>query len=180
MRGARPDGERPLVVLLLPERLEEFALRELAEDLLQADGVVAVDPPRASYAAQARIPDAFGVTIAHRQARRLRRRLPGTPAAIAIFHPAQYPLARGLVGQLPGCELWYGRVDRPEIDAPRRRRARLAELHVMAAGRAALTFVPTQELAREEALAGREAVVVDDDRAPLWERLGRVLVAGAR
>lgn len=180
MRGVRRDGDRPLLVLLLPERLEDFALRELAEDLLAADAVVAVDPPRTSYAALARIPDALGVTIAHRQARRLRRRLPGTPAAVAIFHPGQYPLARGLIGQLPACELWYGRIDRPEVGAPPRLRARLEELHVMAAGRAALTFVTTDELGREETLAGRQAVLVGADRAPLWERLGRVLRPAAR
>jgi hypothetical protein len=168
----------PLMVLLLPERLEAFEQRVLAEDLLQATGVVAVDPPRASYRALARIPDAIGVSIAAKQARRLRKRLPGVPRAIAIFHPGQYPLARGLLAQLPDCELWYGRVSRPEADAgDGPARERLQELHVMAAERAALTFVTSDGLGREEALAGRRAVTVEPggDHAPLWDRLARVL-----
>ncbi len=164
-------ADRRLLVLLLPEPLEAFGERRLAEALLGAEGVVGVDPPRISYAAQARIPDVFGVAIAHRQARRLRRRLPGAPAAVAIFHPGQYPLARAIVAQVDGCELWYGRVDRPEAHAPERRRPRLAELHVLASGRAALTFTTSDELGREEALAGRRATRVDDDDAPLWDRL---------
>jgi hypothetical protein len=172
----RPDEQ--LMVLLLPERLESFRQRAIAEDLLQADGVVAVDPPRTSYARLSRIPDAFGVSIASKQARRLRRRLPGTPHGVTIFHPAQYPLARALLTQLPDCELWYGRVSRPEAEleeGPARRR--LEELHILAAERAALTFVTTDELGREEALAGRRAVAVAPgvDHAPLWNRLPRVL-----
>jgi hypothetical protein len=170
------------MVLLLPERLERFEQRALAEDLLQAEGVVAVDPPRTSYGRLGRIPDAIGVSIASKQARRLRKRLPGVPAAVTIFHPGQYPLARALLTQLPECELWYGRVSRPEADAPEGPpRRRLEELHVMAAKRAALTFVTTAELGREEALAGRRAVTVDpgDDHTPLWDRLARVLGAGA-
>lgn len=169
------------MVLLLPERLEDFEHRTLAEDLLQADGVVAVDPPRTSYGRLARIPDALGVSIASKQARRLRRRLPGVPHGVAIFHPAQYPLARGLLAQVPECELWYGRVSRPEADLPDGPvRRRLEELHVLAAERAALTFVTTDELGREEALAGRRAVAVEPggDHAPLWDRLARVLGLG--
>jgi hypothetical protein len=171
----------PLLVLLLPERLEAFEPRELTDDLMQADGVVAVDPPRTSYRVLARIPDAFGVSIASKQARRLRKRLRGEPKAVAIFHPAQYPLARGLLTQLPGCELWYGRVSRPEADAPEGPvRRRLEELHVMAAERATMTFVTDDALGREEALAGRRAIRVDPgaDHAPLWDRLGRVLGVG--
>lgn len=170
--------DKPLMVLLLPDRLEHFAARPLADDLLEADGVVAVDPPRTSYRALARIPDAFGVSIASKQARRLRRRLPGRPAGLTIFHPGQYPLARALLTQLPDCELWYGRVSRPEgTDHDGAARRRLAELHVMAAERAALTFVTDDELGREEALAGRQAVRVecDGDHAPLWDRLHRLL-----
>src|SRR3954447_10316601 len=106
--------DRRLLVLLLPEPLETFEQRRLAEDLMQSRGVVAVDPPRTSYGSLARIPDALLVSIASKQARRLRRRLPGTPRAVAIFHPAQYPLARGILAQLPETELWYGRFGRPE------------------------------------------------------------------
>jgi hypothetical protein len=171
-----PSSTDPLMVLLLPERLEEFRHRALAEDLLQAQGVVAVDPPRTSYRALARIPDAFGVSIASKQARRLRKRLRGVPRGVTIFHPGQYPLARGLLTQLPECELWYGRVSRPEADATDEAlRRRLEELHVLASERAALTFVTDDELGREEALAGRRAVTVESDNSVLWERLGRVL-----
>ena len=167
------DGYDRLVVLLLPERLEDFAWRSVAEDLLQAPGVVAVDPPRTSYRRLARIPDAFGVSIASKQARRLRKRLPGTPAAIVIFHPGQYPLARALLVQLPECELWYGRVGRAEHEAPAQDRERLEELHVMAAERATLTFAHDDDLGREEAAAGRQCVMIDPgrDHGPLWDRL---------
>jgi hypothetical protein len=130
-----------LLVLLLPERLEAFAHRGLAEGLLRAGGVVVVDPPRAGYASLARIPDAFGVTIASKQARRLRRRLPGVPGAVAIFDPGQYPLARGLLAQVPDCELWYGPVVEPADGAQRRQ----ADLHAMAAGRAAVRFDPAAD-----------------------------------
>jgi hypothetical protein len=171
--GVGRDGNDRVVVLLLPERLEDFAWRPLAEDLLQAPGVVAVDPPRTSYDRLARIPDAFGVSIASKQARRLRRRLPGTPAAVAIFHPGQYPLARGLLVQVPDCELWYGRLGRPEASAAARDRERLQELHVLAAERASLTFADEDELGREEAAAGRQCVMIDPgrDHGPLWDRL---------
>ncbi len=129
------DGPR-LLVLLLPDPLEAFERRALAEELLRAPGVVAVDPPRTSYRRLARIPDAVGVSVATKQAKRLRRRLPGTPAAVAIFDPAQYPLARGLVVQA-GAELWYGPTAAPAGAEPR-----LEELHVMASERAALVFDP--------------------------------------
>jgi hypothetical protein len=175
---ARPDDRR-LLVLLLPERLEAFALRPLAEDLMKVPGVVAVDPPRTSYGSLARIPDPLLVSIASKQARRLRRRLPGTPRAVAIFHPAQYPLARGILVQLPETELWYGRFGRPETDEPvAKLRRRLAELHLLAAERSTLTFVNSDELGREEADAGRQAVVVDPgaDHGPLWARLASLRI----
>jgi hypothetical protein len=178
-----PADSSPLLVLLLPDPLEAFKPRALADDLLQAKGVVAVDPPRTSYLSLARIPDAFGVSIALKQARRLRRRLPGEPRAVAIFHPAQYPLARGLLTQLPEAELWYGRLGRPEEDADdERRRKRLAELHVLAAERSSLTFVASEELGREEALAGRKAVMVEPgaDHGPLWDRIASLRVGTHR
>jgi len=62
----------------------------------------------------------------------------------------------------PDCELWYGRWDRYEdaYDASPKMRARLTELHEMAAARSALTFVASDELARQETSMGREAAVV--------------------
>ena len=173
------DPTNRLLLLLLPERLEAFDQRPVAEDLMKAPGVVAVDPPRTPYGVLARIPDAVGVSIAIKQAKRLRRRLPGEPRAIAIFHPAQYPLARGLLAQLPECELWYGRLGRPEDEAADERlRRRLNELHVLAAERSSLTFVHSEELGREEAMAGRKAVMVDPgaDHGPLWDRIASLRV----
>jgi hypothetical protein len=152
--------ERNLLVLLLPRPLEGFILRDQAEDLLRSPGVVAVEPARLPYGALGRLPDGISAGIAALQAKRLD--LPGTPRAVAIFHPFQYPLARGILGQYPGCELWYGRWDRYEraYDAAGRTRARLELLHEQAAARSALTFVASEELARLEREAGREPVLV--------------------
>ncbi len=47
-RAARATGEEPppICVLLLPRELEHFILRDQAQDLLGAPGVVAVEPAR--------------------------------------------------------------------------------------------------------------------------------------
>jgi len=94
-RAARAGSEEPppICVLLLPRELESFILRDQAEDLLTAPGVVAVEPARVPYGAYLRIPASVADGIAATQARRLR--LPGIPRVIVIFHPLQYPLARG-------------------------------------------------------------------------------------
>src|SRR3954447_9380064 len=92
-----PRGqEAALAVLLLPEALERFSLRTQAEDLLRAQGVVAVDPPRLSYAATARLPELAGELLASRQGHRLLRALrrAGRPRVVIMFKPAQYLLAR--------------------------------------------------------------------------------------
>jgi hypothetical protein len=155
----------PICVLLLPAPLEGFILREQAEDLLRADGVVAVDPPRMPYGAFGRMPAALGDAVAARQARRLartlRRRL-GEPRVVVIFHALQYQLGRALISALPGCELWYWRWDRYEraYDANERLRARLEEFHERAADRAALVITVSDELARLEGLAGRRPTLV--------------------
>ena len=161
-----PSSEhRPICVLLLPRPLEQFILREQAEDLLRAPGVVAVDPPRLPYGVVARVPDGVASALGARQAKRLLkvlRRDRGEPRAVVIFHPLQYPLARALVASSPGCELWYGRWDRYEhaYDAGPRQRERLAALHELAAARSSLTFVASQKLADLEHEAGREARIV--------------------
>ena len=152
-------------MLLLPRELERFILREQAEDLLRAPGVVAVDPPRLPYGAFGRLPGLVGDALAARQARRLvraLRRRRGEPRVVVVFHPLQYQLARAVLALCPGCELWYGRWDRYEraLDAPPRLRARLEALHDAAASRAALTFAASGELARLEHEAGRQAEVV--------------------
>jgi hypothetical protein len=152
--------DQPLLVLLLPRPLERFILRDQAEDLLHAPGAIAVEPARIPYGAVGRAPAPVGAWMAAQQARRLR--LPGTPRAVAIFHPFQYPLARALLAREPDAELWYGRWDRYEeaYDAGPRTKRRLQELHAQAAERAALTFVASGALAELETDAGRRAVLV--------------------
>ena len=50
------DELPPIGVLLLPRALESFILRDQAEDLLSAPGMVAVEPARMSYGAYLRLP----------------------------------------------------------------------------------------------------------------------------
>lgn len=153
-------ADLPLLVLLLPRTLEEFILRDQADDLLRSPGVVVVEPGRVRYGALGRLPVGLRDGLAAMQARRMR--LPGTPRAIAIFHPFQLPLAAALQQRYPGCELWYGRWDRYEhaYDAGPRLRERLAELHELAAARSSLTFAASRALADIETEAGRDAVLV--------------------
>src|SRR3954470_25081586 len=154
-RAARAGGEepQPICVLLLPRELESFILRDQAEDLLAAPGVVAAEPAPVPYGAYLRIPASVPDGIAATQARLLR--LPGIPRVIVIFHPLQYPLPRGLIAQHPEAELWYWRWDRYEVayDATARQRDRLEELHLAATLRAAVTVVVSEApgaLPREE------------------------------
>src|SRR5213083_2019372 len=152
--------DRPIAALLLPRTLEGFILREQAEDLLRAPGVVAIEPARVPYGAFGRLPVALADALAAAQARRLR--VPGRPRAIVIFHPLQWPLARALLTRWPRAELWYGRWDRYEraYDAPPKLRERLDALHAAAAERADLVFVASGKLADLERDAGREAEFV--------------------
>ncbi len=156
-------NERPLAVLLLPRPLERFILRDQAEDLLQAPGVVAVDPARVPYGAVGRLPRPVAFGMGASQARRLVRALPGVPRVVVVFHPFQVPLAFALLDRLgDDAELWYGRWDRYEeaLDAGPRTKARLLELHEMAARRSALTFVASDALGELEREAGRDATLV--------------------
>lgn len=178
-----PQASRPpLCVLLLPRTLESFIQREQAEDLLRAPGVIAVDPPRLRFGAVARMPAALGDAIAARQARRLLGELrgQGDPRVFVIFHPVQYPLARALLAQCPGAELWYSRWDRYELayDASEATRARLAELHELAAARATITYAVSEPLVEQEREAGREAILMTTpaDRFPAPEP-GETVVA---
>lgn len=150
--------ERPLCVLLLPQPLERFELRERAEDLLTAPGVAAVDPPRLSYTAAARLGESFADGLAVVQARRLR--LPGRPLALVVFDPLQYPLARALAGVYPDAELWYGPSGEP---ATERERA----LHDLAAARATLRFE-------------RGTGPVHTQNLPLWQRMEALGVESGR
>jgi hypothetical protein len=170
----------PIVVLLLPRTLEQFILRDTAEDLLKAPGVVAVEPGRLPYGAFGRLPEAVGEGIARRQARRLVRALPGRPAAVVVFHPLQWPLARALCAAVPDCQVWYSRWDRYEqaYDASPWLRLRLERLHAEVAAASAFTFAVSDRLAELEREAGREAHVVSTaaDRFPAPDP-GRTVVA---
>jgi hypothetical protein len=118
--------DQPLLVLLLPQRLERFHLEQPVRELLQAPGVVAVDPPRFPLG---RLAPTMAARTAMGQARRMK--LPGTPRAVAILHPLQMFLAGALIARHPGSELWYGR---PEDED-----AALVELDLAAQERAAIT-----------------------------------------
>jgi hypothetical protein len=94
-----PPGSLPrLLLLLLPERLEEMEARELLERLLAAPGTVAVEPPRM------RVSLALARVVARRQVKRMK--LPGVPHAIAVFQTLQVPLAAALIERNPDAELW--------------------------------------------------------------------------
>ena len=133
-----------LAVLLLPEPFDALAADHPARDLRRADGVVAVDPPRMSYATHSRLPGEFADALASLQARRLLRALDSKVGAVVLFDPRGYPLARGLVA-LTGCELWCadGELEDPGSDRMRRR---LKALDEQARERSTLRFRTTEPL----------------------------------
>ena len=153
----RFDEERPLGVLLLPVGLER-ELGERAEDLLTAPGVVAIDPPRLSYARVARVSDTLADSLAAVQARRMQ--LPGFPRVLIVFHPEEYPLARSLRELHPDAELWYGPLQEPAGE-----RGRL--LHDLALERATWQFDHPRGPAHTQNL-------------PLWERLEALGIESGR
>jgi hypothetical protein len=126
--------EQPLLVLLLPQRLERFHLETQARQLLEAPGAVAVDPARIPVG---RVPAPVAAGLAVGQAKRMR--LPGLPGAVAIFHPLQFYLAGALLARHPRAELWYGEPEPGEV-------ARHEQLHTAASARAALRFPATADL----------------------------------
>lgn len=173
----RPHGprEEPLLVLLLPRALEDFALREQAEHLLEAPGAVAVDPARLPYGAVGRLPTPLRAALAAAQAARLVGALPGIPRAVAIFHPFQLPLAEALLASAPGAELWYGaRRSEGAPDAGRGARARVRALHEEAAGRSDLSFATWDTLGDLGREAGRAL------NRPLFERMEALGVESGR
>jgi hypothetical protein len=162
---AEHDHLRPLCLLLLPRELESFILRDQAEDLLRASQVVAVDPPRVPYGALARLPHGLAERMAGTVAKRLikaLRRNGDRPRVVVIFHPVQVLLAQAIMTLVGDCELWYGRWDRYEhaYDAGPHMRGRLEALHDAAGRLSSLTFVASEELARLEREAGRDAALV--------------------
>jgi hypothetical protein len=112
-----------LCVLLLPRPLERFILRDQAEDLLRAVGVVAVDPPRLPYGVYGRVPEALASALGASAGRRLVRalRARGAPRAVVIFHPLQYPVARAAVaaaGEAASCGTGAGTATRRQATPP--------------------------------------------------------------
>jgi hypothetical protein len=141
----------PIAILLLPVALEAFALREQVERLRRVRGVVAVDPPRVSYAKLTGLPEAVVDVLSARQGRRLVRTLRqrvGEPRVVVVFAADQYPLARVVLALCAGSELWYWRAGPPESDE------RPRQLEALAAERARLV-----------------AVGPDEDPERLWDRL---------
>jgi hypothetical protein len=90
----------PLCVLVLPAPLDELADADLLREVLRARGVVAIEPGRLPYAP--------GGRPAKAQARRLLRRLPGRPAVVVAFDPAQRGVATAMVERVTGARLWGG------------------------------------------------------------------------
>jgi hypothetical protein len=133
-----------LAVLLLPEPFDALAGDHPARDLQRADGVVAVDPPRMSYAKHSRLPGEFADALATLQARRLLRALDSEVGAVVLFDPRGYPLARGLLA-ITGCELWYAG-DELEDPSSGRLRRRLQALDEQARERSTLRFTTTEPL----------------------------------
>jgi hypothetical protein len=133
-----------LAVLLLPEPLDALEPDHPARDLQRADGVVAVDPPRLSYALLTRLPAEVADALATLQARRLVLALDQPIAAVALFDPRAYPLARGLLA-LAHCELWYARADTTDAGSDRLQR-RLRALDEQARARSTLRFTTTEPL----------------------------------
>ena len=104
IRRRSANAGPPLLVLLLPTRLEQFELREPAEQLLKAPGALAIEPPRVSYGVLGQLPPALAYHVARRQAKRMR--LPGTPRAIALFDVHQVPLAVAMSQRHAEAEVW--------------------------------------------------------------------------
>jgi hypothetical protein len=126
--------DQPLLVLLLPRRLEHFALEQRARELLRAPGVVAVDPSRLP---PGRLPPTVAAGLAVGQAKRMR--LPGKVAAVAVFDPLQFYLGGALLARHHGAELWYAAA---ELDPDAGET--VEELHAKALERATLTGTPEE------------------------------------
>ena len=103
MSGRYRFAGQPLLVLLLPTKLERFELGAVAE-LLRAPGAIAVEPPVVPYGALGTLPASLAYHIARRQAKRMK--LPGTPHAIALFDVHQVPLAVAMTLRYPDAEVW--------------------------------------------------------------------------
>jgi hypothetical protein len=128
----------PLAVLLLPQRLEEFALAEHARDLLRAPRVLALEPPRVSWSRLARLPPVLARRTAVRQAKRLK--LPGQARVVILYDPLQTMMGLGLLGRYPDADLWYVRDGETRNEAEPELEERITELDELARRRAALVL----------------------------------------
>ncbi len=162
-----PLDLRPACVLLLPRPLDQFILRDQAEDLLRGADVVAVDPPwgaRGGYGMSLRLGDGpAGTAVARQQASALLKRLHADardPRVTVIFHATQEPVAAQLCAKT-GAELWYWRWDRYEAagDADADRRERLTALHRRASDRASLVVASSGALQQLSDADGRPTVL---------------------
>jgi hypothetical protein len=143
-----------LCLLLLPAVLEELPYAERLKELLRAPSVAAIEPPRWRRRT--------GDSIAATQARRLTKKLPGTPRVAVVFHPRQYRLGRALIGRHMECELWYGPAESSYAGDEE-----LEELDMLARQRAALVFDPHPK-------PGEPAF---RSNASLWDRLEELNLA---
>ena len=161
----------PLAVLLLPRRLEEFALADHARDLLRAPRIVALEPGRVAWSRLAALPAAFALRTGLRQAKRLK--LPGQVRVVILYDPVQALIALGLLARNPGAELWYlrGAEDGDEAERSPKLRERIEELEELVQRRADLV-VSIDELAP----TGPERSWFDANE-PLWDRLEELDIA---
>jgi hypothetical protein len=140
-----------LAIVLLPGPLETFEHETQARSLLSIPRVIGLEPSRV------RTPRFLREGAVARQAARIQ--LPGDLRAVILYHPAQYPLARALLGRHQGAELWYVAPDLDTVD-----------------GDELLTF---DQLARERATGILHSVQGIDDE-PLRLRLQALEVISAR
>jgi hypothetical protein len=159
----------PLAVLLLPERLEDFALSEHARDLLRAPQVIALEPPRVSWARLAKLPEAFAARTALRQAKRLK--LPGAARVVIIYDPLQTMMGLGLLARHREAELWYLRVPQEAAEADPGLQQRIDELDELARKRAAL------EITLDELAPLPPERTWFEANAQLWDRLEELKIA---
>jgi hypothetical protein len=139
---AEPPADAPIALLLVPRTIARFILYDQGRDLLRSPGVMAVEAPPIRYGVLGRLPRWLGDALGAAQAARLR--VPGTPVALLMFHPFQWPFDR-----TPAAP-----------DAGARTRARLAALHAEAAERAEVVFAVSPTLVELERAAGRAAILM--------------------
>ena len=161
--------ERPLCVLLLPAPLEEFELRERAEDLLTAPGVAAVDPPRLSYGGAARLGEAFA-DAHHRPCRRAGCACRGSRARWSSSTRSSTRSRARCADVHPDAELWYGPAGEPEGE-------RVRTLHALARERAAHGFERSDapRAHAEPAAVGADGGAGDRERPARLRAHGRAL-----